>query len=91
MPIIRVFLVIALLIALLTATYVGLSVYLRRERRRELETEHAAGQGGGMDREVYVARGMAEYDRSLPKKLLVGVFALPLIVFLGMVVLANLT
>lgn len=89
MPLIRVFFLIALIIALMTAAYVGLSIHLRRERRRELETEYSAGEGGGLNREDYVARGLAEYDRSLPKKLLVGIFAAPILVFIGLVVLAN--
>lgn len=91
MALIRILFLITLIIGVLTVAYIGLSVYLRTARRRELETEYSAGEGKALSREDYIAKGMADYDRSLPKKLLFGVFAAPIVVFIGLVILANWT
>lgn len=85
----RVLVVIVALMAVLTAIYVALGVYTRWERARELEAEHAAGKGRSLTREDYVQQGLVEYDRSLRKRLLIGIFATPVLVFIGLVVIAN--
>lgn len=85
----RVLVVIVAMIAVLTAIYVVLDGYARRRRARELEAEYAARGGQALTREDYVQRGLAEYDRSVPRKLILAVFAAPVIVFVGLVLLAN--
>lgn len=85
----RVLIVIVALMAVLTAIYIALSVYTRWEKIRELEAEYAEGRGKSLTREDYVQRGLAEYDRSTRKKLILAVFAAPVLVFIGLVVIAN--
>ncbi len=80
-----------LVVAVLTAIYVGLSAYMRWDKRRSLEEEHAAGAAPGLSREDYVAKGLAEYERSWEKKLLYGVFLLPLVVGMILLGIAQLT
>ncbi len=85
----RVLVVIVAIIAVLTAVYIALDAHARRRRARELEAEYAAGASRALTREDYVQRGLAEYDRSVPRKLIAAVFAAPVIVFVGLVLLAN--
>lgn len=82
---------ILLVIAVLVAIYVGLDTWLRRGRQRELEEEHAAGAAPTLTREDYVAKGMARYERSWEKRALYAIFALPLLVGLILLGLAQLT
>ena len=85
----RVLVVIVALIGALSAIYIALSTYARRRRARELEAEYAAGAHRALTREDYVQRGLAEYDRSVPRRLILAVFAAPVVVFVGLVLLAN--
>jgi len=86
---IRVVMATVILFAILVAVYLALDYYMRWARRRELETEHAEGTGSALTREDYVDRGMADYRRSWEKKLLIGVFAIPLIVIVLLAFLAS--
>jgi hypothetical protein len=79
----------AILMAVLSAIYIGLSWYMRWERTRRLEDDFASGEGGGLTREDYIAKGMADYDRSWERKLLLGVFILPILVALALAIVAN--
>lgn len=65
-----------LLGAALVLLYLFLSVWLRLAERRRLAVEWEAGGGG--DRTAFMAAGMADYDRSLRKKLLWGVIIGPM-------------
>jgi len=80
---------IAVLMALLTAIYVALGRYMRWDRTRRLESEHASGAGGALTREDYVAKGLREYDRSWERKLLLGIFILPILIAFGLAYLAG--
>ena len=80
----------AILMAVLTGIYIALGWYMRWDRARRLESEHAAGQGNALTREDYVAKGLAEYDRSWERKLLLGVFIVPMVIALGLALLADL-
>ncbi len=80
---------LVILMAVLSAIYVGLSRYMRWDRTRRLESEHASGQGGALTREDYVARGLVKYDRSWERKLLLGVFILPILAALAPLLVAN--
>jgi len=77
--------------AVLVAVYFGLDAYLRWERRRRLEEEHAAGAAPSLTREDYISKGLAEYERSWEKKALYGIFALPVAVGLILIAIASLT
>ena len=79
----------AILIAVLSAIYIALGWYMRWDRTRRLEDEFASGEGGGLTREDYVAKGMADYDRSWERKLLLGVFILPILAALALALVAN--
>jgi hypothetical protein len=76
----------AILMGLLTAIYIALGWYMRWDRIRRLESEHASGAGGALTREDFVAKGLAEYERSWERKLLLGIFILPILIALGLAV-----
>ena len=79
----------AILMAVLSAIYIGLGRYMRWDRTRRLKDEHASGQGAALTREDYVAKGMAKYNRSWERKLLLGIFILPILAALGLALVAN--
>lgn len=69
-------LIIALLIVL-TVVYVCLSLYSRRVRRGKLEAAWEM-EGRRGDRDAFIRQGLAEYDGSLRRKLILGVYVVPL-------------
>lgn len=72
----------------LTLLYLGLSWHFRRERRRRMERDWIdAGRPG--DRDAYITEGMAQYERSLRRKLLWLVYVLPLSAVVLLVWLTN--
>lgn len=79
----------AVLMAVLTGIYIALGWYLRWDRTRRLEDEHANGRGGALTREDYVAKGLADYDRSWERKLLIGVYVVPILIALVLALVAN--
>ncbi len=81
---------LVVIFALLTAVYIGLGWYMRWLRRQELEAEFTANQPTE-DKREYVARGLKRYDRSLRPKLLIGVYALPVLFIVVLLSLANWT
>lgn len=63
----------------LSVIYVALSIYSRSVRREKLEEAwEAQGQPGA--REDFVRDGLADYDASLRRKLILGVYVIPVIV-----------
>jgi len=80
---------LTILFGVLTAIYLGLDWYMRQDRVKRLNEEHAAGEGGALTREDYITRGMARYDRSWERKLLLGVYVLPVLSALILALLAN--
>lgn len=59
----------------LTIIYLCLSWYSRSVRRRKLEEEwHQDPQG---DKETFVQQGLEDYDGSLRRKLIWGVYVVP--------------
>ncbi len=62
---------------LLVVIHLGLRVWLRLRERRRLAEEWEAGDRL-VERGIYMGEGMAEYDRSLRKKLLWLVIVLPM-------------
>ncbi len=65
------------LLIVLTVIYVGLSIYSRLMRRRKL-IAHWDKKGMTGDRDAFVARGLKKYDSSFRRKLLLGVYVVPL-------------
>ncbi|WP_170327830.1 hypothetical protein [Ruegeria arenilitoris] len=65
------------LLIILTVIYVGLSIYSRLVRRRKL-IAHWEKKGLSGDRDAFVARGLKKYDNSFRRKLLLGVYVVPL-------------
>jgi len=82
---------IVLLFAVLFVIYLGLVAYARWQRRQVLAEEYASGDGGALTQEDYISKGLAEYERSWERKLLYGVFVLPLIVGAILITLSQLT
>jgi len=67
----------------LTVVFVCLSWYSKSIRREKLEIEFDAGGIDG-DRDEFIAQGLKEYDGSLRRKLIWGVYVIPII---GVIVL----
>jgi len=80
---------LAILMGVLTAIYIALGWYVRWDRTRRLESEYASGKGGALTREDFVAKGLSEYDRSWERKLLLGIFVLPILIALGLAMVAG--
>lgn len=84
---------IIVLFAVLTAIYLGLSLYNRwAERRRlgaEFEKQSADAEGSGQDKAAFVGDGMTAYEQSLRKKLLLGVYLVPLGIVVLLIVVAQ--
>ena len=80
---------LTILIGVLSAIYVALDWYMRWDRARRLDAEHASGEGEALTREDYVAKGLAKYDRSWERKLLYGIFFLPILAALVLALIAN--
>ncbi len=71
----------------LTIVYLCLSWYSRSVRRAKLEEEwHQDPQG---DKEAFVTQGLEEYDGSLRRKLIWGVYVVPTLVVLLIIYLTN--
>jgi Ca2+/Na+ antiporter len=63
---------------ILTVIYVVLSFTARRAERRRLEQEWEL-EGLAGDKEEHVRTGLAAYDGSLRRKLILGVYVVPLV------------
>ncbi|MEN8894140.1 hypothetical protein [Planktotalea arctica] len=61
----------------LSVVYVCLSLYSRSVRRGKLEAEWDEEIKDG-DREAFVQEGLQEYDGSLRRKLILGVYVIPI-------------
>lgn len=62
---------------ILTVIYISLSFYSRARARDRLEAEWDAGDKSG-PREAYVQNGLADYDGSLRRRLILGVYVVPM-------------
>jgi len=76
-----------ILMVALTVVYVSLSFYSRSVRRDKLEAEWDTGPGEG-DRDAFVREGLKAYDGSLRRKLILGVYIVPL-ALIGFIVYAT--
>ncbi|HUS53247.1 MAG TPA: hypothetical protein VMY41_04480 [Thermohalobaculum sp.] len=76
------------LFAILTAIYVALARYSRWDRRKSLEAEFDAADNTLKPREEHIAEGLARYDQSLSKRLLLGVFVAPIAIIAILLIIA---
>lgn len=74
----------------LTVIYFCLSLYSRAVRRDKLRAEWHEGPQD-VDKETFVDGGLAEYDQSLRRKLILGVYVVPLIAMTVIIYLTNFT
>lgn len=73
---------------ILTIVYFSLSLYSRSVRRGKLEAEwDEAGMEG--DKEAFVREGLEDYDGSLRRKLILGVYIVPLCLMALVIYLTN--
>ena len=82
-------LVVMLFIAL-TIIYVCLSFYSRAIRKSKLKKKWHDGKQL-VDRDTFVQRGLERYDGSIRRKLLLGVYVVPMVVIGVIVYLTNFT
>lgn len=72
----------------LTVIYVCLSLYSRSVRRGKLKSWwEEEGRPGDLD--AYVEKGLADYDGSLRRKLILGVYIVPICVMALIIYLTN--
>ena len=72
----------------LTIIYFCLSWYSRAVRRDKLEKEWDTEIQEG-DREAFVREGLADYDSSLRRKLILGVYVIPVLLVSTIIYLTN--
>jgi predicted permease len=75
-------------LVLLTILYLILSVWSRSVRREKLEEEWDSEIRAG-DRDAFIEAGLRDYDRSLRRKLILGVYVIPVLFALGMIYVTN--
>ncbi|MBK0401292.1 hypothetical protein H0I76_19005 [Limibaculum sp. M0105] len=85
----RIVLASVVLFGLLLGLYVALDWYMRWARRRSLEEEYTEDPSQPLTMEDFVDRGLAKYERSIEKRLLIGVVFLPLIVIAALAFFIN--
>ncbi len=76
------------LLVVLTVIYIAVSLYSRRVRRNKLEA-YWDKKGVTGDREAFVARGLKKYDASFRRKLILGVYVVPLALIAFLVYFSN--
>lgn len=72
----------------LTIVYVILSIWSRSVRRRKLAAWWEE-EGRPGERDDYVEKGLAEYDRSLRRKLILGVYIIPVFIVSVIIYVTN--
>lgn len=76
------------LMVFLTVIYAAVSVYSRWERRNKLIAYWEA-KGLTGDRDAFIERGLRQYDRSFRRKLILGVYIVPLALIALLVYVSN--
>ncbi|MGB1390224.1 MAG: hypothetical protein ACPG61_15205 [Paracoccaceae bacterium] len=79
---------IFMLLIVLTVIYIVLSLWSRSTRRRKLN-DYWDRKGLTGDREAFVKRGLKQYDNSIRRKLLLGVYIVPLVVIAALIYVVN--
>ncbi|TDE37861.1 hypothetical protein [Antarcticimicrobium sediminis] len=73
----------------LTVIYIVVSIYSRLRRRRKLAQRWDSKDVLTVDRETFIKRGLERYDRSFKRKLILGVYIVPLTVIAIIVYVTN--
>ena len=71
----------------LTIVYICVSLYSRSVRRGKLAAEWDE-EGMTGDREAFIRQGLKEYDNSLRRKLILGVYIVPMCL-VGLIIYLN--
>ena len=87
MAIIRLF-IIAFVV--LSVIFVCVSLYSRAARREKLERQWEEDGSQG-DKDAFVRAGMTDYDGSLRKQLIWGVYVIPLVIVVAITYVVNYT
>ncbi|SMY06154.1 hypothetical protein [Flavimaricola marinus] len=74
----------------LSVFYVSLSLYSRAVRRGKLE-QRWIEEGREGDQEAYVKAGLVDYDSSLRRRLILGVYIIPMVIVGTILYLVNYT
>jgi Ca2+/Na+ antiporter len=72
----------------LSVVYICLSLYSRAVRREKLEREWDEEIQQG-DRDAFVTAGLRDYDGSLRRKLILGVYIVPMVVICAIIYFTN--
>ena len=72
----------------LTIIYICLSFYSRSVRRAKLREKWATGPRR-VDRDTFVQRGLERYDNSIRRKLILGVYVVPVVAIGAIIYLTN--
>lgn len=72
----------------LTVIYLAVSLYSRTVRRSKLGAEWDESQGPGA-RDTFIREGLEEYDGSLRRKLILGIYVVPTLLVALIVYLTN--
>lgn len=82
--------IVPLLIALvvLTVIYAIVSVWSRSVRRERLEEEWDRDQPTP-DRDAFIDAGLKDYDRSFRRKLILGVYVVPMVLVVFLIYAVN--
>ena len=75
-------------LAVLTVIYFIISAWSRSVRKEKLEEEWDSEIREG-DRDAFIEDGLRDYDQSLRRKLILGVYVIPLVFILGMIYVVN--
>lgn len=75
-------------LVILTIIYVCLSLYSRAVRRGKLRQKWEEGPRK-VDRDTFVQRGLEKYDGSIRRKLILGVYIVPIITVGVIIYLTN--
>lgn len=80
--------VFAIAFVVLTVIYVCLSFYSRAVRREKLEAQWDEESREG-DKRAFVRAGLKEYDGSLRRRLILGVYVIPVVIVSTIVYVVN--
>ena len=80
--------VFAIAFVVLTVSYVCLSFYSRAVRREKLEAQWDDESREG-DKRAFVRAGLKEYDGSLRRRLILGVYVIPVVIVSTIVYVVN--
>lgn len=79
---------ILILIVLLAVLHSLLGRYFRWDKKKQLQAEFDGTKHIATNREEFVGKGLADYDKSLRKKMLWGIWLLPLIIGVTLIAIA---